>query len=176
MQVRTVWQLGSDDPKNAESFATIHQWWSDLANKEITWRQRLIPATGDLSDLNWENQRFDEVFLLKTPQIRGITLYWRKPNAPDERSTTPHKLELDHLQQRLYVYPQSQQEVVIQVGIPEVAYQTLLMQNPQMDYTTTGRNQVLTLRDEAQQLEVKVTLSAEMVDRLQRLLQGAESP
>lgn len=170
MQGTTVWQQGSTNPENASHFATISQWWTDLASKEITWRQRLIPTTGNVGDLNWEAQRFDEVFAIGSPQVRGITLYWRKPDTQDERSVTPHKLELDHLQQWLYLYPQSQREVVIRVGLPQVVYQTVKMDNPQWVVTTTAGKSSLVLRDSSRRLEIQVSLSPENLSQLRQQL------
>jgi len=107
MEAKIIWQQNSDNPANGSNFATIQQWWANLNDKKIAWRQRLIPESGDVSQLHWESQRFDEVFKLESPQIRGITLYWYKPDGNSERSTTPRKLELDTQQQQLYIYPQS---------------------------------------------------------------------
>lgn len=170
MQVKTVWQQGSSDPDNANNFLAISQWWAGLSGKEITWRQRLIPASGSVADLNWEPQRFDEIFLVSTPEIRGITLYWRKPDSKDERNATPHKLELDRLQQQLYIYPQSQREVVIRVGLPQIVYQQVKITQPQIAVTNTGAQQVLTVRDEAQRLEIQVTLNSEALTQLKQQL------
>jgi hypothetical protein len=98
MQQKIIWQQGSNNPENGNNFATIQQWWTTLHDQKIMWRQRLIPQIPeDVSTLDWEPQRFDEVFKIQMPQIRGITLYWRKPDTNQERSTTPRKLELDKL-------------------------------------------------------------------------------
>ena len=92
MLVRTIWQQGSNDPESASNFARISQWWVGLNGKEVTWRQRLLPTSGQLKEIDWEPQRFDEVFLIGNPDVRGITLYWQKPNSKDERNATVHKL------------------------------------------------------------------------------------
>ncbi|MBD1999754.1 hypothetical protein H6F93_20395 [Leptolyngbya sp. FACHB-671] len=170
MQTETFWQLGSNSPDNASHFATISRWWAELSGKEVTWRQRLIPPNGDLSVLNWETQRFDETILFDAAETRGITLYWRKSGSTDERNTTPHKLALDHLHQRLYVFPRSQQEVVIQIGVPEEVYRSLVVTNPQIERSTSGKDQILTLKDDLQQLEIKISLGAENFEQLKRLL------
>ena len=172
MQPKTIWQQNSDNPANGSNFATIQQWWASLNAQKIAWRQRLIPATGDVSQLDWEPQRFDEVFKLQMPQIRGITLYWRKADSEQERSTTPRKLELDTNTQQLYIYPQSQKELVIRVGIPEIVYQKIEIANPQWQGTTAGENYMLTLRDQKQQLEVKLTLTPENLAQLKEQLPG----
>lgn len=170
MQVKAVWQQGSSNPENAANFATISQWWAGLGGKEITWRQRLVPPSGNVSELNWEPQRFDEVFLISHPEVRGITLYWRKPDSKDDRNATPHKLELDQLQQQLYIYPQSQREVVIQVGLPQVVYQKVKLKNPQLTIAPTETQPLLIWRDEAQRLEVQVSLTPEQVAQLKQQL------
>jgi hypothetical protein len=171
MQPKITWQQGSSDPENATHFATISQWWAGLGGKEISWRQRLVPASGAVDDLDWDPQRFDEMFVLATPEVRGITLYWRKPDAKEERNTTVHKLELDQLQQLLYIYPQSQKEVVIRVGLPQVVYQEVKLNHPQVMLTTAQGNQrLLVLRDERQRLEIQVTLSPETLTQLKQQL------
>ncbi|MCA1995049.1 MAG: hypothetical protein LDL41_23825 [Coleofasciculus sp. S288] len=170
MQPRLIWQQNSDNPENGSNFATIQQWWASLHDKKIAWRQRIIPQTGDVSELNWEPQRFDEEFKLQTPQIRGITLYWYKPGIEQERSTTPCKLELDSHSQQLYIYPKSQPELVIRVGVPEIIYQKIELKNPQWQSTPAGESYILTLRDNQQQLEIKLTLSPEHIGQLKEQL------
>lgn len=170
MQLKVTWQQSDNNPESANNFATISQWWASLNGQQIAWRQRLVPSSGDLNEINWEPQRFDEVFLISRPQIRGITLYWYKPDSPQERNTTPSKLELDTLHQQLYIYPQSQKEVVYRVGIPEVVYQTLEIKNPQLELVAVGENYLLTLRDNVQKIEVKTTLSPENIDRIKQQL------
>jgi hypothetical protein len=166
MQLTTVWQQGSANLDNPNNFAMIQQWFATLNGKEITWRQRLIPPTADVREIDWESQRFDEIFTVSNPEIRGITLYWRKSDSQQERSITPHKLELDKLHQQLYIYPQSQKEVVIRVGIPQITYQQIELNNPELQYSKNDNAHILTLRDTNQFLEIKVTLSAETIDLL----------
>lgn len=168
--MKIVWQQGSTDPENANNFGTIRQWWASLTNRKIAWRQRLIPQNGDVTELDWEPQRFDEVFDMLTAEIRGITLYWRKHDAPQERSTTPQKLELDNIRQQLYIYPQSQKDLVIRVGRPELVYQKFELKNPQLQVTAAGETHVITLRDAQQQVEVKVTLTPEHLSQLTKQL------
>ncbi|MBW4622986.1 MAG: hypothetical protein KME17_26960 [Cyanosarcina radialis HA8281-LM2] len=170
MQIKVTWQQSDTNPESADNFATISQWWASLDRQQIAWRQRLVPSSGDVSELNWESQRFDEVFAISRPQIRGITLYWYKPDSPQERNTTPSKLELDTLHQQLYIYPQSQKEVVYRVGIPEVVYQTLEIKNPQLELVAVGENYLLTLRDNLQKIEIKTTLNPENIDKIKQQL------
>jgi hypothetical protein len=172
MQATTIWQQGSDSPENGQNFAIIQQWWANLNDQKIAWRQRIIPETGDVTELDWEPQRFDEVFKLQAPQIRGITLYWRKADSQQERSTTPRKLELDTHSQQLYIYPQSQKELVIRVGIPEIIYQKIEIKNPQWQSSRAGENYILTLQDNQKQLEVKLTLTPDNLNQLKEHLSG----
>ncbi len=170
MQRITVWQQGSTNPDNPNNFATIKQWFASLNGKEITWRQRLIPPTADVREIDWEQERFDEVFLISNPEIRGITLYWHKPDSQQERSTTPHKLELDMLRQQLYIYPQSQREIVIQVGLKAAIYHKFELNNPQVECSQKGEISIITLRDSNQLLEVKVTFSPENLHSFKQLM------
>jgi hypothetical protein len=170
MQARTLWQQNSDTPENVNNFAIIQQWWVSLHDKKITWRPRIIPQTGDVSQLDWESQRFDEEYKLQMPQIRGITLYWHKPGSEKESSTTPRKLELDANKQQLYVYPKSQPELVIRIGIPEIIYQKIEIKNPHWQSTTAGESYILILQDKQQQLEIKLTLSPENLNQLKEQL------
>jgi hypothetical protein len=172
MQAKTIWQQGSDSPENGQNFAIIQQWWANLNDQKIAWRQRIIPETGDISELDWEPQRFDEVFKLQAPQIRGITLYWRKLDSQQERSTTPRQLQLDTHSQQLYIYPQSQKDLVIRVGIPEIVYQNIEIKNPQWQGSRAGENYILTLRDNQKQLDVKLTLTPDNLNQLKEQLPG----
>lgn len=173
MQAKTVWEQGSSDPSNADNFATISQWWANLNGQEITWRQRLIPESGNIADQNWESQRFDEAFRLELPEVRGITLYWRKPDSQEERNTTPHKLELDQLQQQLYIYPQSQRGIVIRVALPQIVYQQVKINQSQLTVLKTEGKSTLVIRDENQRLEIQVNLSPEHIAQLQQQIGGA---
>lgn len=170
MQMKVVWQQDSSNPTSANDFATISQWWSSLNGKEITWRQRLIPEIGTVAELDWEPQRFDETFQIVTPNVRGITLYWHKPDSKDERNTTPYKLELDQLQQQLFIYPQTQRGVVIRVALPQVVYQQVKIKQPQLAVTQSGGQSTLVVRDEAQRLEIQISLSPEKLAELKQQL------
>ncbi|AFZ08741.1 hypothetical protein Osc7112_4435 [Oscillatoria nigro-viridis PCC 7112] len=166
-QLKTVWQSGSTDPENADNLHNISQWWGNLNGKEISWVQRLIPQIGGLSEIHWQPQRFDETFVIVNPEIREETLYWYKPDSPVQRNNTVDKLELDNLQQQLYIYPQLESELVIRVGIPEVKYQTLELNNPEI---ALGEDNMLLLWESEQELEVKIYLSNENFAKLKELL------
>lgn len=169
MQANVIWQQGSSDPENTNHLATIRDWWASLSGQEVIWRPRqLVPATIAASELNWESQRFDERFVISQPELRGITLYWKKPDVAEERSTTPRKLEFDQLRQQLYVFPQSQKELVIRIGLPEIVYQKIDLNQPQWQYDST--QQTLTLKDDRQVLEVRLSLSPESWSQLKQQL------
>ncbi|MEG3921640.1 MULTISPECIES: hypothetical protein [unclassified Microcoleus] len=166
-QLKTVWQSGSTDPENADNLNNISQWWANLNGKEISWVQRLIPQIGGLSEIHWHPQRFDETFVIVNPEIREETLYWYIPDSPVQRNNTVDKLELDNLQQQLYIYPQLEAELVIRVGIPEVKYQTLELNNPEI---ALGEDNLLLLWESDQELEIKIYLSNENIAKLKELL------
>lgn len=170
MQLKIVWQQGSSNPENISNLAQIRDWWASINGKEISWRQRLISQTGDVSELDWEPQRFDEKFLISNCELRGITLYWRKPDSQQERSTMPHKLELDTLHQQLYIYPQSQKQIVMRVGVPEVVFQKLELKNPQLQINVLGEKCNLVFQDKIQQIEVKINLSPENIEQIKQLI------
>lgn len=167
MQLKIVWQSGSNHPKNADNLDNISQWWANLNGKEISWVERLIPQVDGLNAIHWQAQRFDETFVIVNPEIRDDTLIWYKSGSVVERNTTVQKLELDNLQQQLYVYPQLESELVIRIGIPEVKYQTLDLNNPEI--ALEGDN-ILLLWDADQELEFKITLSNENIVKLKELL------
>lgn len=125
--------------------------------------------SGEVDELNWDIQRFDEVFELKNPDLRGITLYWRKTDSEQERNTTPHQLVLDTRRQQLYIFPQSQKQLVIRVELPQIVYQTIEVKNPQIECSFLGEH-ILTLRDVQQRLEVKITLSNDTLSQLKQQL------
>ncbi|MEO1670546.1 MAG: hypothetical protein AAFR77_07115 [Cyanobacteria bacterium J06631_2] len=170
-----IWQQNSSNPENKGSLDAIASWWSELGGKEVAWQQRLLPNSGNVADLDWQPQKFDEKLILATPQMRGITLYWRTNQGQDERNITPSKLHLDQTQQRLYVFPQSQSQVVISVSLPQTVYQKLNLQNPQVAATVKNDQGIILLRDKAEKLEVKVTLSQEQITQLLDQLKTADN-
>jgi len=168
---KKLWQFGSSREDNAEAFATITKWWAGLQGKEVTWQPRPVPMQGSVDDLDWERQRFDEIFVMANPEIRGITLYWAKPEAPqNEQSTTASKLELDPGRQQLFVYPQSQKDLVIRIAPTDVAYQVLSMTGTEFDCQPTSSAFLLSLRDGDRRLEVRVSLTPENLLALKRSL------
>lgn len=170
-----IWQQNSSQSDNGDNLKAIANWWSGLAGKEVTWQQRLIPTSGNLEELDWQPQKFDEKLILETPQVRGITLYWRNNKGADERNITPSKLSLNTSQQRLYVFPQSQSQVVISVTLPVTIYQKINLVNPQLAATIKNGQGIILLRDETEKLEVKVALSQSQINQLLDQLKIADN-
>ncbi|OCQ94709.1 hypothetical protein BCD67_04395 [Oscillatoriales cyanobacterium USR001] len=167
MQFLTVWQHDSKNPENANNLASICQWWASLNDKKVNWVERLIPQIGGMSEIHWQLQRFDEIFAIVSPEIRGTTLYWYKHDSPVEHNSIAQKLELDNLKQELYIYPQSEEGVVVRVSLHEIEYQTIELQNTEI---TFQEQQLMTLRDVKQQFEVKVYLTPENLNLLKEWL------
>ncbi|MDJ0635276.1 MAG: hypothetical protein QNJ34_18945 [Xenococcaceae cyanobacterium MO_188.B29] len=168
--MKVTWQQNSDNLDNADNLAAIAQWWNNLNGQEISWQQRLISSTDNVEELNWETQKFDEKFPIQFTQLRGITVYWQKNNTQDERNITARKLELDKYKQKLYIYPQSQETVVICVSLPQVVYQTIELNNPQIIGKAIGDNYLLLLRDAEQKLDMKVSFNSEKLAELLAIL------
>ncbi|MEM9771164.1 MAG: hypothetical protein AAF889_06130 [Cyanobacteria bacterium P01_D01_bin.73] len=165
-----VWRYGDSDPANPAHFETISQWWARLNGQTITWRQRLMDQTPDPRQLDWEVERFDEQFVCQGAEVRGISLYWHKVGQEAERNSTPAKLELDTLHQHLYIYPKSQPDLVIRVGLPEVTYQTLSVAASQCEVAAKAGGYQLSVLDKTQGLQVNIALSAEQAAALKQQL------
>lgn len=170
-----IWQQNSNDLSNADNLKAIAEWWSSLNRKEVVWQQRLISGDRDLQDVDWQPQKFDEKLVLQTPQLKGITLYWRRDKLENERNITPSKLQLDTARQRLYIFPKSQSQVVISVSLPKIVYQKLDLRDPQIAATVKNNQGVVLLRDEEQKLEIKLTLSDRKLTQLLNLLQTTDN-
>ena len=166
------WQQNSDDLSNGDRLKEIAQWWSNLASKEIAWQQRLLPADNDLANIDWQYRKFDERFVIQSPQLKGITLFWRNKVNGEERNITPQKLQLDLARKQLLVFPQSQAKVIIRIDLPGVVYQKLDLNNPSVAATLKNNGGTILLRDEAQKLEVKITLDSDKLDLLRDRLKA----
>jgi hypothetical protein len=165
-----IWELNRSHPDNGANLEIIQQWWCDLNDREIIFAQRLIPETNQVSDINWEAQRFDERATIQQARIGGITLYWRNPNSERERSLTPAKLELDRDRQQLYIYSQSQPNLVIRITKCEEVYQTYTLNSPKIAGAKMGDRHILLFQDDDQKLEIKLTLDRQNVDTLNTIL------
>lgn len=175
MNNNLVWQQNSSDLNNGENLDEIARWWSSLAGKEIAWKQRLLLPDNDLESIDWQPQKFDEQFAIATPQLRGITLFWRDRIGGEERNITPKKLQLNLTQRQLLVFPQSQAQVVIKINLPGVIYQKLNLIDPEVAATVKNNTGTILLRDEAQKLEIKVTLDGDKLNLLRDRLKITEN-
>ena len=170
-----VWQQNSDNSSNADNLKAIARWWFNLNGKEVGWQQRLIPANGDLSDIDWQLQKFDNKFVIQATQLRGITLFWRGNKIADEQNITPQKMQLDLARQRLLIVPQSQSQVVINISLPGIIYQKIDLVNPQVAAAIKDNQGTILLRDETQKLEIRVTLDRGRLDLLRDRLKTEEN-
>ncbi|MGK7924236.1 MAG: hypothetical protein AB4290_03110 [Spirulina sp.] len=165
-----TWEPNSSDRANADNFAKIDLWWSSLNGKTVSLAQRIIPVNGDISTIDWSQQRFDETFTMEGARMGGITLYWSKPEGDRENNITPRKLELSTTEQYLDIYSQAQQQLLIRVAIPGIDYQTIAMEDPQISASSAGENRILYLRDPQQSLEFKITLSPSAIAKLREYM------
>lgn len=161
-----IWQQNSTDLSNVDHLQAIAQWWSNLAGKEIAWQQRLLSFDQNLDQIDWQPQKFDERFVLHDSEIRGITIFWRNQTNGEERNITPSQMLFNLTLQQLLVFPQSQSQVVIKIKLPGVIYQKLDLIDPQIAATVKNDQGVILLRDEAERLEIKVTLSKAKLNQL----------
>jgi hypothetical protein len=122
-----LWEAQSQASENAKNLSIIANWWKSLDKKSVLWKQRIIPEKGEI---DWDPQKFDDTFVCVEPDVRGITLYWKKEEEEAEKNITPAKLEFNPTQQHVFVYPETQKDVVISVEIPGVVRETLQMKNP----------------------------------------------
>ena len=160
------WQQNSIDRDNGDNLQAIAEWWSNLNGKEVTWKQRLISPSQDFRDLDWQPQKFDDRSIFLTPQLKGVTLYWRSNKNSDERNITASKMELDLSLQKLYIVPQSQSQVAIEISLPGIIYHKIDLLNPQTAATTKDNSGIILFRDEGQKLEIKVTLDRDKLNLL----------
>ena len=170
METKIVWQQGTNQSNQPEALDTICQWWTSLNGKEVSFAQRIIPESGDIQQIDWDRQKLDDKFVISNPQLRGITLFWYKQDLDQERSLTPDTLELNQENQELYIYPQSQPQVVIRVALPGENYQQIELQNPLIVGKQVGENCVFLVRDKQQQLDIKISLSNELWEQLKSSL------
>ena len=122
-----VWQAQLQTAENGQNFNIIADWWKSLDTKSVLWKQRIIPESGEI---DWEPQRFDTTFVCSEPDVRGITLYWKKEAEDQEKNITPVKMEFDSTRQQIYVYPENQENLVISVEVPDAVRETVRMKNP----------------------------------------------
>ncbi|WP_017294169.1 hypothetical protein [Geminocystis herdmanii] len=159
MNKKITWQTKSENPHNLTNLQLISQWWSNLGTKPVKLAQRLIPTSGNLDDINWETQRFDEEFTLDSPQLRGITLYGKKQGEEKEFGYTPHKIELDADFHQLDIYLQSQSNLIIRFTTNIIQYPTLSLSEVEIVSNPSGKNHVILLRNHEQKMDITFNLN-----------------
>jgi hypothetical protein len=171
MDSTITWILGSTDPDAEANLARIAQWWSALAKQEIIWQQRSLEENSDRMAIDWNKQPLDETFTIQAPSLRGITLYWYKPNSPDERNISVGYLQLDLFNQKLDILPSSGRSYQLRITLPKIVYQKIQITDPQFgSLMQPNGDGVLLFRDEKQRLEVQIDLSATNIDLLKQKL------
>jgi len=171
MESTITWTLGSTEPDAEANLARIAQWWTSLAGQEIIWQQRPLTENSDRNAIDWNKQALDETFAIQTPSLRGITLYWYKPNSPDERNISVGYLQLDLFNQQLDILPSSGRSYQLRITLPKIVYQKIQVTDPQFgSITQPNGDAVLLFRDEKQRLEIQIDLSAINVDLLKQKL------
>lgn len=168
-----TWNATSQDAENANNFTIIAKWWKSLEKKSLLWKQRLVPESGEI---DWKPQRFDETFVCEAPDVRGITLFWKKEEAAPEKSMTPAKLEFHPTRQHLFVYLESQKDLVISVEVPGVVRETLRMQNPAwfseriLDNAGQVAGYQLMIHDTTNLVEIQVDMDASSLNYLKNVI------
>jgi hypothetical protein len=174
MESTITWTLGSSDPDAEINLARIAQWWTALAGQEIIWQQRPLLENTDreaIEVIDWSKQSLDETFTIDNPTLRGITLYWFKPNSPDERNITVGYMQLDLHNQQLDILPSSGRNYQLRITLPKIVYQKIQITDPQFgSLIQSNGDAVLLFRDEKQRLEIQIDLSAANVNLLQQKL------
>ncbi|BAQ59782.1 hypothetical protein GM3708_187 [Geminocystis sp. NIES-3708] len=161
MSSKIIWQQNSEnvDNYNVTNLQFISEWWSNLGQQKVKIAQRLIPETGNLNDIDWKSQRFDEEFILESPQIRGITVYGKKQNDEKEFGYTPQKLELDINNQELDIYLQSQSNTLIRFSVAKIVYQTFSLGEVEIVSNSDSKNHLILVRNKEKKVEITFTLN-----------------
>lgn len=161
MSSKIIWQQNSEnvDNYNVTNLQFIGEWWSNLGQQKVKIAQRLIPETGNINDIDWKTQKFDEEFILESPQIRGITIYGKKQGNDKEFGYTPQKLELDIDNQELDIYLQSQSNTIIRFSVATIVYQTLPLGDVEIVSNSDSKNHLILVRNKERRVEITFTLN-----------------
>ncbi len=156
-----TWKAGDQAPENVKNFSTISEWWKSLETRSVLWKQRMIPESGEI---DWSPQKFDDTFDLAGADVRGITFYWKKTDSGDESNITPSKLEFNPGLQRLFLYPENQENLIVSVEIPGVVRETITIKNPswfsetRIDDAGNMTGYQLVILDDANQTEIQIEM------------------
>lgn len=161
MSNKIIWQQNSDnaDNYNVTNLQFISEWWSNVGQKKVKIAQRLIPDTENIYDIDWKYQRFDEEFIIESPEIRGITIYGKKQGNDKEFGYTPQKLELDIDNQELDIYLQSQSKTIIRFSVAKIIYQTIPFGEVEIVSNGDSKNHLILIRNKEKKVEITFTLN-----------------
>jgi hypothetical protein len=127
-------------------------------------KQRLIPEEGSV---DWSSQKFDEQMTPFETDVRGITFYWRKSEETDSSDITPAKLEFAPALQRLFLYPEKREDLILSFEVLEPIRKSLSIENPdwfsERESDTAGNvsGYRLQIRDHVSQTEITILLDKE---------------
>jgi hypothetical protein len=162
------WSAASGDADNEANLAAIADWWASLSGLDIIWQQRELSS--EATGIDWTIQNLDERFKIMSPVLKGITLFWRKPDQPanqDDRNITVSSLELDLNAQTLTAMPASGRQYLFRIISPKVVYRQMKLANPRVGtLRTPDGGAILLCQDDNQALEVQIVLDAESRARL----------
>lgn len=173
MNMIALWQAGVQSPENAKNLGMIAEWWKSLGTKNVQWKQRMIPPTGQI---DWNPQKFDESLVFTETDLRGITLFYRKKDGKEMGAMTPAKLEFDFVHQWLNIYPETQPTLVIRIEAPDIEWKSLPMTNPEWigNANTDAAGNIigyqLLIRDAVSQIEVQIEMDANSLNFLKNAI------
>jgi hypothetical protein len=171
MESTITWSLGSTDPESESNLVRISQWWSSLSGQEILWQQRPLTEEAGNVAIDWNKQALDETFAIQNSSLRGITIYWFKPNSPEERNISVGYFQLNLFNQQLDILPSSGKGYQLRITLPKIVYQKIQLTNPQFgSIIQANGDSIVLFRDETQRLEVQVDLSAANISLLKQKL------
>lgn len=167
MSQKIVWDSNSNEVDNPTNLGLIKEWWENLNGQKILQAQRIIPPSGNPEEIDWDTkQRFDQEYLLTSPQLRGITVYGTPEGQAQEFGYTARRLELDLDNQSLSVYLQSRPDTVIRFSLITVKYEKFTLKKVEIEATKEGPDLVLLIRDKDKKIEIALTLNTEQQNYL----------
>ncbi len=177
MSQKIVWDSNSNEVDNPTNLGLIKEWWENLNGQKILQAQRIIPPSGNPEEIDWDTkQRFDQEYILTSPQLRGITVYGTPEGQAQEFGYTARRLELDSDNQSLSVYLQSRPDTVIRFSLITVKYERFTLKDVEIEATKEGPDVLLLVRDRGKKIEIVFKLNAGqlhyLLSQLQEIREG----
>ncbi|HIK36878.1 MAG: hypothetical protein NZ901_10080 [Geminocystis sp.] len=167
MSQKIVWDSNSNEIDNPTNLGLIREWWENLNRQKILQAQRIIPPGASIDQLDWDTkQRFDQEYILLSPQIRGITVYGTPEGQAQEFGYTARRLELDLDNKSLSVYLQSQPDTVIRFSLVTTRYERITLKDVEIGATREGSDLVLSVRDKDKKIEIVFGINTGQQDYL----------